>query len=101
MDAIVEVTDANQATINAKGVGFKAFIPAVFARLVNEAFESRAKDEAASQGDGSRATGTEPQGPARPVGKRSDARAKCFRQIGRAARPIRLKSIQRADRRFA
>ena len=29
MDAIVEVTDANQATINAKGVGFKAFIPAV------------------------------------------------------------------------
>ena len=46
MDAIVEAVDANQATINAKGVGFKAFIPAVFARLVNEAFESRAKDEA-------------------------------------------------------
>jgi cytochrome c553 len=46
MDAVVEATDANQATINAKGVGFKAFIPAVFARLVNEAFESRAKDEA-------------------------------------------------------
>ena len=36
MDAIVEATDANQATINVKGVGFKAFIPAVFARLVNE-----------------------------------------------------------------
>jgi hypothetical protein len=46
MDAIVEATDANQAMINAKGVGFKAFIPAVFARLVNEAFESRARDEA-------------------------------------------------------
>ena len=46
MDAIVEATDANQATINAKGVGFKAFIPAVFARLVNEAFENRAKNEA-------------------------------------------------------
>ena len=46
MDAIVAATDSNQATINAKGVGFKAFIPAVFARLVNEAFESRAKDEA-------------------------------------------------------
>ena len=46
MDAIVETIDANQATINAKGVGFKAFIPAVFARLVNEAFESRAKNEA-------------------------------------------------------
>jgi hypothetical protein len=47
MDAIVEATDANQATINAKGVGFKAFIPAVFARLVNEEFEKRAKDVAA------------------------------------------------------
>ena len=46
MEAIVEATDANQATINAKGVGFKAFIPAVFARLVNEAFEIRAKNEA-------------------------------------------------------
>jgi hypothetical protein len=46
MDAIVEATDANQATINAKGVGFKAFIPAVFARLVNESFESHAKNEA-------------------------------------------------------
>ncbi len=44
MDAIIEATDANQATINAKGVGFKAFIPAVFARLVNEAFASRAKE---------------------------------------------------------
>ncbi len=46
MDAIVDATDANQATINAKGVAFKAFIPAVFARLVNEAFESRARNEA-------------------------------------------------------
>ncbi len=46
MDAIVEVVDANQSTINAKGVGFKAFIPAVFARLVNEAFEHRAAGEA-------------------------------------------------------
>ena len=44
MDAIIEATDANQATINAKGVGFKAFIPAVFARLVNEAFATRAKE---------------------------------------------------------
>jgi Protein of unknown function (DUF3365) len=46
MDSIVEATDANQATINAKGVGFKAFIPAVFARLVNEAFDNRARTEA-------------------------------------------------------
>ena len=46
MDAIVEVTNANQATINAKGVGFKGFIPAVFARLVGEAFARRANGEA-------------------------------------------------------
>ena len=46
MDAIVEVTDANQANINAKDVGFKAFIPAVFARLVNESFENHARNEA-------------------------------------------------------
>ena len=46
MDAIVEATDANQATINAKGVGFKAFIPAVFGRLVNESFENHARNEA-------------------------------------------------------
>ena len=46
MDAIVEVMDANQGTINAKGTGFKGFIPAVFARLVNEAFARRAKGEA-------------------------------------------------------
>src|SRR6202011_5118031 len=46
MDAIVEATDANQTTINAKGVAFKAFIPAVFARLVNESFESHARNEA-------------------------------------------------------
>lgn len=47
MDAIVEVMDANQATLNATGTGFKGFIPAVFARLVNEAFARRAKGEAA------------------------------------------------------
>jgi hypothetical protein len=46
MDSIVEVTDASQPVINTKGVGFKAFIPAVFARLVNEAFENREKAEA-------------------------------------------------------
>jgi hypothetical protein len=46
MAAIVEAMDDNQATINAKGTGFKGFIPAVFARLVDEAFERLAKGEA-------------------------------------------------------
>jgi Protein of unknown function (DUF3365) len=46
MDSIVEVVDANQETINRKGLGFKAFIPATFGRLVNEAFSRRAGQEA-------------------------------------------------------
>jgi hypothetical protein len=46
MDAIVAVMDANQGTINAPGVGFKAFIPAVFGRLVSEEFAKRAQGEA-------------------------------------------------------
>jgi len=46
MAAIREVIDANQPTINAKGIGFKAFIPAVFGRLVGEAFARQAKGEA-------------------------------------------------------
>ena len=46
IDSIVEVVDANQKTINKKGLGFKAFIPATFGRLVNEAFSRRAGQEA-------------------------------------------------------
>jgi hypothetical protein len=41
MDSILEVIDSHQQTINRQGVGFKGFIPAVFARLVNEAFSRR------------------------------------------------------------
>jgi hypothetical protein len=43
MDAIAEVIDAHQRTINRKDVGFKGFIPAVFGRLTNEAFGRRAE----------------------------------------------------------
>jgi hypothetical protein len=46
MDSIVEVMDANQTMINTAGTGFKGFIPAVFARLVDEAFNRRAQGEA-------------------------------------------------------
>jgi hypothetical protein len=42
MDAILEVMDAHQKTINRQGVGFKGFIPAVFGRLVSESFGRRA-----------------------------------------------------------
>lgn len=46
MDAVVEVVEANQDSINREGVGFKGFIPAVFGRQVSEAFNRRAGDEA-------------------------------------------------------
>ena len=42
MDSIAEVITAHQETINRKGVGFKGFIPAVFARQVGESFGRRA-----------------------------------------------------------
>jgi hypothetical protein len=46
MEAIRDVVDENQETINQAGVGFKGFIPAVFARLVNEKFGERVGSEA-------------------------------------------------------
>jgi hypothetical protein len=46
MAATTEVIDVNQPTINAKGIGFKAFIPAVFGRLVSESFARLANGEA-------------------------------------------------------
>ncbi|MGH7030230.1 MAG: Tll0287-like domain-containing protein [Stellaceae bacterium] len=46
MNAIVQVTGENQVTINEKGTGFKGFIPAVFGRLVSEAFNVLADGEA-------------------------------------------------------
>lgn len=36
--SMAEIIDENQELINTKGMGFKGFIPAVFARLVNERF---------------------------------------------------------------
>ncbi len=46
MAAVVEVMDENQMTINREGLGFKGFVPAVFARLVNERFRLKAGEEA-------------------------------------------------------
>jgi hypothetical protein len=46
MESIAEVVDANQETINKKGVAFKGFIPSAFGRLVNEAFGRKATTEA-------------------------------------------------------
>lgn len=44
--AIGDVVDQSQATINVEGVGFKGFIPAVFARLVTTRFNGLAEGEA-------------------------------------------------------
>lgn len=46
MDAIRTVMAENQGTINAPDVGFKGFIPAIFARLVNEKFQEQVGAEA-------------------------------------------------------
>lgn len=46
MEAIRTVMANNQATINAEGVGFKGFVPAVFGRLVNESFAELVGTEA-------------------------------------------------------
>jgi len=45
MEAIKEVVDENQSFINEKGVGFKGFIPAVFARLVTERLQDKVGTE--------------------------------------------------------
>ncbi|MCA0271326.1 MAG: DUF3365 domain-containing protein [Proteobacteria bacterium] len=46
MQAIRTVMADNQATINADGIAFKGFVPAVFGRLVNESFASFVGTEA-------------------------------------------------------
>lgn len=46
MAAVREVIDENQATINDPGLGFKGFVPAVFARMVNERFMEKVGDRA-------------------------------------------------------
>lgn len=43
-ESIREVIDENQSVFNRKNVGFKGFVPAVFARLVNERFGEKAGD---------------------------------------------------------
>jgi hypothetical protein len=45
-EAIKEVMDEAQESINQPGVGFKGFVPAVFARLVNERFSEKVADRA-------------------------------------------------------
>jgi Protein of unknown function (DUF3365) len=44
MASITEVMDANAGSINREGVAFKGFVPAVFGRLVTEAFGDKVGD---------------------------------------------------------
>lgn len=44
VEAMREIVDEQQEVIDTKGVGFKGFIPATFARLVNERFEKKVGD---------------------------------------------------------
>ena len=45
-DSIAEIIDENQMLLNQPGLAFKGFVPAVFARLVNERFSAKASGEA-------------------------------------------------------
>lgn len=46
IEAMAEVLDEQQADINREGMGFKGFVPAVFARLVNEKFIAKVGEHA-------------------------------------------------------
>lgn len=46
MSSITEVMDSNAGSINREGVAFKGFVPAVFGRLVTEAFSGRVGEDA-------------------------------------------------------
>jgi hypothetical protein len=46
MQAMRRIIDSHQSDINRQGLGFKGFIPAIFARLTNEEFEMLAGAEA-------------------------------------------------------
>ena len=46
VDSIAEIIDENQRLFNQPGLAFKGFVPAVFARLVNERFSTKASGEA-------------------------------------------------------
>jgi len=46
LDSIREILDENQTLINKKGIGFKGFVPAVFAQLTNERFGEKVGDVA-------------------------------------------------------
>ncbi len=44
LDSMREILDENQSLINNKGIGFKGFVPAVFAQLSNERFGEKVGD---------------------------------------------------------
>ena len=46
MNAIVEVMNAHQKSINRSGIGFKGFIPSTFGRLIIESFSRGADGDA-------------------------------------------------------
>jgi hypothetical protein len=46
LDAMREVLDEHQDDINREGIGFKGFVPAIFARLINEKFSTKVGQEA-------------------------------------------------------
>ena len=100
MAAIGEVVAENQETINRPGVGFKGFIPAVFARLVNESFARSVGTEAHSQGDRARETGPQPQSPAGYLGDVGHGGRNSRNRNGRGAEPFSERRTSMDDSAF-
>lgn len=46
LEAMREVVDEHQDDLNREGIGFKGFVPAIFARLINEKFATKVGTEA-------------------------------------------------------
>ena len=77
MNAIVEVMNDNQETINEKGTGFKGFIPAVFGRLVSESFNGSGQGRSRAEDHRTARSRAQPQGAARRLGEPRSSRPSC------------------------
>ncbi len=72
LDAMREVVDEQQASINRAGIGFKGFVPAVFARLANEKFGAKAGEHAQLRVTAPETSGPQPEIASRRMGNGCD-----------------------------
>ena len=88
MDAIVASDRRQPSDHQRQRVGFKGFIPAVFARLVDEEFGQLAKGEAEVKVTAPPGSRAQPQGPARRMGGRDHRNRNCSNRPGRQGQAL-------------